>query len=382
MSYQPPEASPEARALAQSALLVDGHIDVPYRLTESPGEDVSVRTAGGDFDHPRAVAGGLDVAFMSIYTPARLQDTPGASAALADSLIGLVEGLAAEHPAKFAVVTSTADVARLRAPGRVLLALGMENGAPLEDLGALRRYAARGVRYVTLTHGEPNRISDSSYSDDRPHGGLSPYGAEVVREMNRLGVIVDVSHVSDEAFFDVMDLTDVPVIASHSSARHFTPGFERNMSDAMIERLAAEGGVIMINFGSSFLSQRYRTERDARQAELADAMSRMRFASQEAERAFVADFMARHPVALATLSDVADHIDHVRDLVGVEHIGIGSDYDGVGPTLPVGLEDVSTFPTLVQELLDRGYSQADVRAILGGNAMRVWRAVEAAADGP
>lgn len=371
----------QAAALAQSALIVDTHIDVPYRLAEAP-DDVSVRTAGGDFDHPRALSGGLDVAFMSIYTSADLQDTPGASAALADSLIGMVEQLAADHPAKFAVVTSTADVARLRRPGRVLLALGMENGAPIEDLDALKRYAERGVRYVTLTHSKANRISDSSYDEERPWGGLSPYGETVVREMNHLGVMVDVSHVSDEAFYDVLDLTDVPVIASHSSARHFTPGFERNMDDAMIRRLAEEGGVIQINFGSSFLSERYRTESTALRARFGDAMASrgLVFGTPEAD-AFQKTFEAENPLRLATLSDVADHIDHVVSLVGVEHVGIGSDYDGVGPTLPVGLEDVSTFPNLVAELLRRGYSEADVRLILGENVMRVWRAVERAADG-
>ena len=369
-----------AEALTRDALVVDTHIDVPYRLARRPA-DISEATADGDFDYPRAAAGGLDVMFMSIYTPARLQGTPGASAALADSLIDVVEGIAAAHPDKFAVVASTADVARERGDGRVLFALGMENGAPIgTDLSELQRYYDRGVRYITLTHGRVNEISDSSYDDERRWGGLSPFGERVVAEMNRLGIMVDVSHVSDEAFYDVMDATDVPVIASHSSARHFTPGFERNMDDAMIRRLASEGGVIMINFGSSFLSERYRSERAAREAALAAELARTTFASEEAERAFVADFMEANPVDLASLADVADHIDHVVRLVGVEFVGLGSDYDGVGPTLPIGLEDASTYPALTAELLRRGYSEADVRLILGENLMRVWREVEAAAE--
>ena len=376
-----PAASVEARAraLTRDALLVDTHIDVPYRLREAP-DDVSTRTAGGDFDHPRAVAGGLDVAFMSIYIPARYQTTGGA-AALADSLIDGVEAIAERAPDQFAVVRSVSDVERLRRPGRVLLALGIENGAPVEgDLANLRRFRDRGVRYVTLTHGRDNEISDSSYDDAGTHGGLSAFGREVVREMNRLGMMVDVSHVSDAAFYDVMEVTTVPVIASHSSARHFTPGFERNMDDAMIRRLAENGGVIQINFGSTFLLQRVQDDRDALRARLAAELDErgLVFGTPEAE-AFQEAFDAENPLRLADMTDVADHVDHVVQLVGIDHVGIGSDYDGVGPTLPVGLEDVSTYPNLVAELLRRGYSEADVRKILGENTMRVWRAVEAAA---
>lgn len=371
--------SARAAALSQDALIVDTHIDVPYRLAETP-DDVSVRTATGDFDHPRAVAGGLDVAFMSIYIPASYQETGGARA-LADSLIDMVEGIAEAAPSKFAVVRSVDDVARLRQPGRVLLALGMENGAPVEgDLATLTHFRDRGIRYVTLTHSRDNEISDSSYDETGTHGGLSDFGREVVREMNRLGIMVDVSHVSDAAFDDVMEVTTVPVIASHSSARAFTPGFERNMSDAMIERLAENGGVIQINFGSTFLLKRVQDDRDAlRERFAAEREARgLEPGSPEAD-AFQATFEAENPLRLADMTDVADHIDHVRDLVGIDHVGLGSDYDGVGPTLPVGLEDVSTFPNLVAELLRRGYSDEDVRKVLGGNVMRVWSAVEAAA---
>ena len=377
-----PDTSVEARAraLSQDALVVDTHIDVPYRLRESP-DDVSQATASGDFDHPRAVRGGLDVAFMSIYIPASYQTTGGARA-LADSLIDGVEAIAQAHPDHFAVVRSVGDVDRLQTPGRVLLALGMENGAPVEgDLAALRHFRDRGVRYVTLAHSRDNEISDSSYDTTATHGGLSDFGRDVVRQMNRLGMMVDVSHISDAAFDDVMETTTVPVIASHSSARHFTPGFERNMSDAMIRRLAENGGVIQINFGSSFLLQRVRDDQAAlRQRLAAEFEARgLRFGTPQAE-AFQNTFEAENPLRLADMTDVADHIDHVVGLVGIDHVGLGSDYDGVGPTLPVGLEDVSTYPNLVAELLRRGYSESDIRKVLGGNTMRVWRAVEAAAS--
>lgn len=378
----PSAVDPTARAVAltHDALVIDTHIDVPYRLRESP-EDVSGRTASGDFDHPRAVEGGLDVAFMSIYVPASYQETGGARA-LADSLIDMVEGIAERAPDRFAVVRSVGDVERRREPGRVLLALGIENGAALEgDLDALRPFRDRGVRYVTLTHGRDNDISDSSYDTARTHGGLSAFGREVVREMNRLGVMVDVSHVSDDAFFDVIETTTAPVIASHSSARAFTPGFERNMSDDMIRRLAETGGVIQINFGSTFLLQRVQDDRDALRAALADSLAERGLVPGTPEAdAYAEAYEARHPLRLADVTDVADHIDHVVALVGIDHVGLGSDYDGVGPTLPTGLEDVSTYPNLVAELLGRGYSEADVRKILGGNILRVWTEVERLAE--
>lgn len=370
-----------AVALSQSALIVDTHIDVPYRLQEKP-DDVSERTETGDFDFPRAVAGGLDVIFMSIYTPAELQDTPGASASLADELIDMVEGIASAHPDKFVVVKNTSDVERNKGKGRVLFAYGMENGAPIgDDLSELRRYYDRGVRYITLTHGKVNKISDSSYDETRTWGGLSPFGEQVVREMNRLGIMVDISHVSDEAFYDAVAISTAPVIASHSSARSFTPGFERNMDDAMIRRLAENGGVIQINFGSSFLLKRFQDDRNAMRARFAQALTaRGLEAGTPAAEAFQDEFEAANPVRLADMTDVADHIDHVVQLVGIDYVGLGSDYDGVGPTLPVGLEDVSTYPNLVAELLRRGYSDDDARKVLGGNLMRVWRAVEAAAE--
>ncbi|WP_412070508.1 dipeptidase [Rubrivirga sp. IMCC43871] len=373
-----PAPMPDSRAVAltRDALVVDTHIDVPYRLMER-FEDVSQATASGDFDHPRAVAGGLDVAFMSVYIPASYQETGGARA-YADSLIDLVEGIADDAPAKFAVVRSAADVARLRQPGRVLLALGMENGAPVEgDLASLAHFRDRGIRYITLTHSRDNEISDSSYDETGTHGGLSDFGREVVREMNALGIMVDISHVSDAAFDDALEVSTSPMIASHSSARHFTPGFERNMSDEMIRQLAEAGGVIQINFGSSFLLKRVQDDRDALRERFAAGMEAQGLepGTPEAD-AFQATFEAENPLRLAELTDVADHIDHVVAIVGIDHVGLGSDYDGVGPTLPIGLEDVSTYPNLVAELLQRGYSEAEVRKVLGGNTMRVWTEVE------
>lgn len=375
------EPSRQARTLAERALVVDTHIDVPYRLQEEY-QDVTAATDGGDFDYPRARAGGLDLAFMSIYIPAELEGT-GEAAALADELIDSVEAIAAAAPDRFAVVSSTREALRAKQRGLIGLALGMENGAPLAgDLERLHHYFARGIRYITLAHSKSNHIADSSYDLNRQWRGLSPFGRELVAEMNRLGVMIDISHVSDDAFRQVIELSTAPVIASHSSARHFTPGFERNMSDDMIRALAANGGVIQINFGSTFLTAKangWRTEYSAHQSAWLEAQGLT--GDDAAAEAFEAGYRAAHPFPYATLEDVLDHIDHIVELVGVDHVGIGSDYDGVGDSLPVGLKDASTYPNLVQGLLDRGYAPGDIEKVVGGNLMRVWRAVEEHAGG-
>ena len=367
----------EAARIAAESIIVDGHIDVPWRLIKG-WEDVSVATGDGDFDYPRAVAGGLNAPFMSIYTEAELE-AEGRSREVADELIDLVEQIVASAPDKFAIARSTADVREQFRQGLISLPLGMENGSPIEgDLANLQHFYDRGIRYITLAHSLSNHISDSSYDRNRPLGGLSEFGRELVAEMNRLGVMVDISHVSDDAFRDVMELSKVPVIASHSSARHFTPGFERNMSDDMIRQLADSGGVIMINYGSGFLTAEANSYSMQRWAE-SDAWKAAHpdLDEETADEQFNAIYAERHgPYPYADLADVLDHIDHVVSIAGVDAVGIGSDYDGVGDSLPTGLKDVSTYPNLVRGLLERGYSEADIKKILGENLLRVWAAVE------
>jgi membrane dipeptidase len=367
----------EARRISSESIIVDTHIDVPYRVIES-GEDVSHPTETGDFDYPRARAGGLDAAFMSIYTPPGLE-AEGTSRDKAEKLIDLVEKIVATSEGKFAIATSPADVRKHFEAGIMSLPMGMENGSPLEgDLSNLAHFHARGIRYITLTHGLSNHLSDSSYDESRQWNGLSEFGVEVVGEMNRLGIMVDVSHLSDDAFWQVLDVSATPVIASHSSARHFTPGWERNMSDDMIRALAQKGGVIMINFGSAFISEaarQYSVERWP--ASRAFIKEHSGLSREEAQAQFAAAWEAEHgPMPYASLEDVLDHFDHVVALVGVDHVGIGSDFDGVGDSLPTGLKDVSAYPNLVEGLLKRGYREADVRKILGENLLRVWQAVD------
>ena len=371
----------EARAdsLAQAHLLVDGHIDVPYRL-HAFRENIADSTVGGDFDAPRARAGGLNVPFMSIYIPVELQGEPGAAKARADALIDMVESFETDHPETFEVATSTEDVRRIVDAGTIALPMGMENGAGIEgDLDNLQHFYDRGIRYITLTHAEHNRIGDSSY-DDAPDrwNGLSPFGEEVIDEMNRLGIMVDISHVTDATATAVLDRTEAPVLATHSSCRHFTPGWERNMSDALIQRLAENDGVIMINFGSSFLRSEYQDQDDPIRERMQAHIDEQGWAPDSRE-AVVYEETVRKNNPIGTVQDVADHIDHVVDLVGVAHVGLGSDYDGVF-ALPEGLQDASTYPNLVAELLRRGYTDDEIAQILGGNAMRVWREAEATAE--
>lgn len=368
-----------AEELTRSSLLVDTHVDLPVRLVgqEDAPDDVSRRTEGGHFDYVRAREGGLDAPFMSIYVPAGYQESGGARD-FADRLIDLVEGLCEQHPGKFEMAATTADVRRIFAAGKVAFPMGIENGAAIEDeLANLAHFHARGVRYITLCHSKANLICDSSYDEERPWGGLSPFGREVVAEMNRLGILVDVSHVSDAAFDDVIEASAVPVIASHSSCEHFVPGFERNLDDGRIRALAANGGVIQINFGSAFVDPLVNGQAFGSRAEIARLLAEAGVErDSDAGREIVRSYREANPPAEARLEQVADHIDHVVSLVGIDHVGIGSDYDGVS-AVPVGLEDVSTYPALVAELLRRGHSPADVRKVLGGNVMRVWAAAEA-----
>lgn len=367
-----------ARQIATSSIIVDSHIDVPMKMLEGAG-DVSAANDKYDFDYPRAVAGGLNAPFMSIYTDAKLE-AEGRSREMAEQLIDVVEKLVAASPDKFAIATSPAQVRELMGNGLISLPMGMENASPIEgELANLKYFYDRGIRYITLTHGLSNHISDSSYDSNHQWSGLSEFGVDVVKEMNRLGIMVDVSHVSDDAFWQVMDVSAVPVIASHSSARHFTPGFERNMGDDMIKRLAEKGGVIQINFGSGFLnatSMQYSQPRQAAAVEFMKEHPELGYADLETE--FVPQYAAEHgPYPFASLDDVLDHFDHIVALVGIDHVGIGSDYDGVGDSLPTGLKDVSSYPNLIEGLLKRGYNEEGIRKILGENLLRVWSEVEA-----
>ena len=375
----------DAEQIAQDSLILDSHIDVPYRLWRQHLEGLEIDdisgSTDGDFDFIRARKGGLNVPFFSIYLPASTQED-GTSHQMANELIDMVEDIVTLHQEKFILINSVADLGSITKKNIVGIALGMENGAPIQgDLSRVQYYFDRGIRYITLTHSKTNHISDSSYDENIQWHGLSEFGKNLIEGMNKVGIMVDISHVNDEAFYQAIEISQVPVIASHSSLRYFTPGFERNVDDAMLSKLAEKGGVIQINFGSSFISKRPRDYLVKMNSFLESRLGQnLEEVSEQDIRETRSEFIANNPYPYASLDEVLDHFDRVLQLVGIDHIGIGSDYDGVGDTLPIGLKDVSTYPALIQGLLERGYSRKDIQKILGGNLIRVWKEVEEYAE--
>ncbi|MEQ9426841.1 MAG: dipeptidase [Cyclobacteriaceae bacterium] len=379
------ELMEKANKLAQQFIITDGHVDLPYRLVgdgylgADTLPDLTKRTPTGDFDFERSKAGGLDAPFMSIYIPASYQETGGAKV-FADSLIDLVEKIETTYPDHFEIAKDPAKVEKAVSEGKIALPMGMENGAPIEDnLDNVAYFKERGISYITLTHSKDNQICDSSYDTLNTHSGLSEFGELVVKEMNRVGIMVDISHVSDSTFYDVMALSTAPAIASHSSCRSFTPGWQRNMNDDMIKLLAEKGGVIQINFGSSFLD----SASQKKFREISDLVSQYAADnSLESDDPAVQEYNKKLKVekgAYSTTEKVADHIDHVVKIAGIDHVGLGSDYDGVGDSLPEGLKDVAGYPNLIKELLKRGYSDEDMEKICYKNVWRVWSKVLEAA---
>ncbi len=374
-----------AQELSQKFIIADGHVDLPYRMNvagfmiKKEVMDVSVETEG-NFDYPKSKRGGLDAPFMSIYIPSRYQVSGGAKE-MADSLIDMTMKLPVQYPDLFGRANNPDDVIANTKSGLVSLPMGMENGAPIEDdINNVEYFWNRGIRYITLTHSTDNQICDSSYDDTRTWNGLSDFGVEVVKEMNRVGIMVDISHVSDSTFYQVMDLTDVPVIASHSSARYFTPDFERNMSDDMIKRLGDVGGVICINFGSTFLSKESQVKFDSMRTHLTNYRAENELARDDSVYQAYAKQYAIEAGVFEDVQKVVDHIDRVVELTSIDNVGFGSDFDGVGDSLPDGLKDVSMFPNVLEEMLKRGYTEEEIEKVCSKNLFRVWRAVEAAAQ--
>jgi membrane dipeptidase len=331
-----------AQELAQEMIIIDTHLDTPIQLymqQDKNGfyEDITKKSSL-HFDFDRAVSGGLNVPFFVVFTPPSAEEK-GTAFEMAKDLIKILEDIMNKNPGKFRLVKSPEEITNEKNIMQVVY--GMENGAPIESkLSNIKLFSDMGINYITLAHSKSNHISDSSYDENKNWGGLSPFGRKVVAEMNKQGVMIDISHVSDAAFYEVLRLTKTPVIASHSSLRHFVPGFERNVSDDMLRELAKNGGVIQICFGSEFIAEK-----------------------------------KKYPNLVVTVKDVADHIDRVKKLVGIDHVGIGSDYDG-WRNFPVGLEDTSTYPNLIRELLKRDYTKEEIEKVFGGNLLRVWREVK------
>ncbi|MBS1272622.1 MAG: hypothetical protein MAGBODY4_01769 [Candidatus Marinimicrobia bacterium] len=369
----------QAEQLAEELIILDSHIDAPYQLTK---EYVDwTQPSDRHFDYPKAVKGGLDAPFMSIYISPKYQD--GGAKMQADELIGMVQKQVNAHPDKFAIPLSPSDVRKHVTAGKMSVAMGMENGAPIEgDLANLQYFFDWGIRYITLTHAKDNHICDSSYDTTYTWDGLSPFGKKLIPAMNNIGMMIDISHVTDSTAFQVLELSKAPVVATHSGCRKFTPGFHRNMSDTLIKALAKRDGIVQINFGSYFVSDSYRQHRGDRSENIRAYLDEHGLERSDPEaKSYIEEYDQEHPLADADISDVVQHIDHVVQLVGIDHVGLGSDYDGVG-SVPTGLEDVSKYPNLIYELLKEGYSESDIRKICSGNFLRVWEEVEHVANDP
>ena len=363
----------KARALLDRVGLVDGHNDLPWTLRESFGSDLSKvdlrrRGATVDTDIPRLREGRVWGQFWSVFIPSGLSNPARTQL----EQIELARRMIDAYPDTFLFATSAADVERARKQGKIASFLGMENGQALENsLGALRTYHALGVRYMTLTHGKNNDWADSA-TDTAVHGGLTPFGREVVREMNRLGMLVDISHVSPEVMRQVLELSEAPVIFSHSSARAVAD-HARNVPDEVLARMAKNGGVVMVTFIPAFVSAETAAWGKGLEQSIFNAKT-----SAEMER-LEKEYAAVHgPAPVATLAQVADHIEHVARVAGRDHVGIGSDFWG-SRDQPAGLADVSRFPALFAELIRRGWSDADLAKLASGNVLRVLRGAEAAA---
>lgn len=375
------ELRQKANEIAHKYVIVDGHVDLPYRLKikhfrlEKQFTGIPLKSAEGDFDFERAQKGGLSSPMMSIYIPSKFDKTDEGFL-LADSLINMVNWIADQNPTHFQVARNPSEILAIKNAGKIALPMGMENGSPMKKLEDIKYFKNKGISYVTLTHAKDNHICDSSYDTTKTWRGLSEYGEKFVLELAKNGVMIDVSHVSDDTFYDVVKLAPVPIIASHSSARHFTPDFQRNMSDDMIVEMGKKNGVIMVNFGSTFLDEGVAKKRKENQAKIDKILKEKGIKEEdEAAKTVIADFLKTSPNAFADVEMVADHIDRIVKLSSINQVGFGSDFDGVGDSLPTGLKDVADYPNLLYVLLKRGYSEADLAKMCSANVFRVWNEV-------
>jgi membrane dipeptidase len=372
------QVSARAKQLHDRAIVIDSHDDTTQRLVFDKTFNLGARNKNGNIDIPRMREGGLDALFFSIWVPSDVTGPPAVKRAL--DQIDAVREAARTMPKDLMLATTAADVRKAAAEHRIAALMGMEGGHMIDDdLRLLRIYAALGVRYMTLTHFKNNNWADSS-TDKAAHNGLTEFGKDVVREMNRLGVMVDISHVADKTFYDALEVSKAPVIASHSSVRAIA-NHPRNMTDDMMRALARNGGVMMINYHAAFLSEEFRIASEKKSGNVVQAMAAMSkkcggneaCTTLEGER-IDHEAMAKGELPKVMWDKIVEHIDHAAKVAGADHVGLGSDFDGA--TMPLGMEDASKLPKLTDALLKKGYSESDIEKILGGNILRVMEAVE------
>jgi membrane dipeptidase len=370
--------STEASGIHQRAIVIDGHNDLAWRLRAKFGStfegfDLAVRHEDGHTDIPRLREGGVDAQFFAAYVPSDCEG-PGA-ARIALEQVDLIRQMVARY-ADFELALCAGDVRRIVGSGKIAALIGVEGGHAIENsLGVLRMLHELGARYLTFTHIDTTDWADAA-TDEPRHGGLSGFGEEVVREMNRLGMLVDISHVSEDAMADALRVSEAPVVATHSGARAVN-AHSRNVPDKILRQMRENGGVVMVNFYSGFVvPEAAEVARDMLQAYRA---ARARFGDDNAAlESAMRGWEEEHPLPRGTVAHLVDHIDHIVQVAGIHHAGLGSDFDGI-TTAPEGLEDVSKFPAVTEELVRRGYSQTDIEKILGGNILRAMEAAEEAA---
>ncbi|MFC0634171.1 dipeptidase [Brevundimonas balnearis] len=380
-AQQTPEHDRVMRLL-QRTPLIDGHNDLPWALRQDFNSDPYAVDLNSDLsgstelhtDIPRLRAGGVGGQFWSVYVPAGLPPLEAARATFEQ--IDLLRRIVAAHPDAFEIALTADDVVRIHRQGRIASLIGIEGGYSIADsLGLLREFQRAGVRYMTLTHSTTISWADSG-TDAPRHDGLSPFGEAVVREMNRIGMLADLSHVSEATMVDAMRVSDAPVIFSHSSARGVTD-HPRNVPDSVLRALPEDGGVVMITFVPGFINETVRQWSAARAAEQARLRSLHPEAAERVTEGLTA-WEAANPAPRATIDDIVAHIQHVRDVAGVDHVGLGGDFDGIS-SLPEGITGVDAYPAILAELMRRGWSDADIRKLAGENVLRVLRAAEAVA---
>ena len=370
--------SPQAHDIHFNSIVIDTHDDTTQRLLD-PEFDLGARHSDGGVDIPRMKEGGLDAIFFSIYISGRITGPVAVQRALQQ--IAAVRETVTRHPNDLVLCTTAAEVRQAKAANKIAVLMGVEGGHMINnDLANLDKFYTLGVRYMTLTHMVNTDWADSS-TDKPAHNGLTPFGKQVVVEMNKLGMMVDISHVSDKTFYDVLATSQAPVIASHSSCRALCDA-PRNMTDDMIKALAAKGGVIQINYHVGFLSQEFQdaTKKNPEIGKTVESESKKRCGDDEACQLIegdkiIRDFVAQGKLPRVDWSRIVDHIDHAVKLVGADHVGLGSDFDGAD--MPYGMEDVSHLPQITEALLAKGYSASDIQKILGGNTLRLMQDVEA-----
>lgn len=375
------QVSPEAKAIHQEALLMDGHNDLPWALREKAGlsfRKINLNKEQKELhtDIPRLKKGNVGAQFWSAFVPS---ETMRKKTAVRDTLeqIDVIHRMVKEYPETFAMASSVDDILRIRKEGKIASMIGVEGGHSIDNsLGVLRIYYELGVRYMTLTHSETIDWADSA-TDKPKSNGLSSFGEEVVREMNRLGMLVDISHVSVETMKQALKISRAPVIASHSSA-YALAEHPRNVPDDVLKLVAGNGGVIMVNFYSGFI-----TPEGAKRLKFMFEVARdlkVKYPDEKDFQAALDQWRKENPVPRGSLKTVVDHIEHIIKVAGIDHVGLGSDYDGINST-PNQLEDVSCYPNITQELMNRGYKKEDIHKILGGNVLRALRKAEEVSRG-